>query len=40
IVGSDEFVTQNIEKLLELDVKTSQIVIDKREKQRSEFLTI
>ena len=40
IVGSDEFVAQNIKNLIELGVDASQIVIDKHERQRLEFLAV
>ena len=40
IVGSDEFVAQNNKNLIELGVDASQIVIDKHERQRLEFLAV
>ncbi|TQS71877.1 dihydropteridine reductase [Ornithinibacillus gellani] len=39
VVGSDEFLTQNIELLLEQGIKPEQIMLDKREKQRPNFIT-
>jgi len=38
IVGSDEFIVQNIEVLREKGIHPEQIMLDKRESQRSEFL--
>lgn len=38
IVGSDEFLVQNIEVLREQGVKAKQIMLDKHERQRTEFL--
>lgn len=38
IVGSDEFLVQNIEVLREKGINPEQIMLDKRESQRSEFL--
>ena len=38
VVGSDEFLVQNIELLREQGVKPEQIVLDKREQQLAEFL--
>jgi ferredoxin--NADP+ reductase len=38
IVGSDEFLVQNIEVLREQGIKPEQIMLDKREQQRTEFL--
>lgn len=40
VVGSDEFLVQNIKVLREQDIKPEQIMLDKREQQRSEFLTL
>ena len=37
IVGSDEFLVQNIEVLQELNIKPEQIMLDKRENQLSNF---
>lgn len=39
IVGSDEFLTQNIALLLAAGIKAEQIVIDKHENKRALFLT-
>lgn len=39
VVGSDEFLIQNIELLLNQNIKPEQIMLDKREKQRTEFLS-
>lgn len=39
IVGSDEFLTQNISLLLAAGITTEQIVIDKHENKRALFLT-
>src|SRR5690606_5653522 len=39
IVGSDEFLLQNIEVLREQGIKPEQIMLDKREKQLPEFLS-
>ncbi|MFJ5772488.1 ferredoxin--NADP reductase [Psychrobacillus sp. NPDC093180] len=39
IVGSDEFLKQNIEVLREQGIKPEQITLDKREQQLSEFLS-
>ncbi|MFD1207128.1 dihydropteridine reductase [Sporosarcina contaminans] len=39
IVGSDEFLMQNIEVLREQGIQPEQIMLDKRESQRSEFLS-
>ncbi|MCC3358222.1 dihydropteridine reductase [Bacillus sp. REN16] len=39
VVGSDEFLKQNIEVLREQGIKPEQIMLDKREKQLSEFLS-
>src|SRR5690606_17031134 len=39
IVGSDEFLVQNIEVLREQGIKPDQIMLDKREKQLPEFLS-
>ncbi|WP_077617493.1 dihydropteridine reductase [Bacillus sinesaloumensis] len=40
VVGSDEFVVQNIELLREQGVKPEQIMLDKREQRRAELLSI
>ncbi len=40
ILGSDEFLVQNIEVLIGLGIKAEQIMIDKKEKKRSKFLSI
>ncbi len=40
IVGSDEFLVQNIEVLREQGIMPEQIMLDKREKQLPEFLPI
>ena len=39
VVGSDEFLEQNIEVLLEKGIKPEQIMLDKREQQLSKFLS-
>lgn len=39
IVGSDEFLVQNIEVLREQGIKPEQIMLDKREQQLPEFLS-
>lgn len=39
VVGSDEFLVQNIEVLREQGIKPEQIMLDKREQQLPEFLT-
>jgi len=39
VVGSDEFLVQNIEILREQGIKAEQIVLDKHEQQLPEFLT-
>ena len=39
IVGSDEFVVQNIEILREHDIKPEQIILDKREKELPKFFS-
>lgn len=39
VVGSDEFLVQNIEILREQGIKADQIVLDKHEEQRAEFLS-
>jgi ferredoxin--NADP+ reductase len=39
VVGSDEFLAQNIEVLLERGIKPEQIMLDKHERQMSEFLS-
>lgn len=39
VVGSDEFLVQNIELLRQQGIKSKQIMLDKRERQLSEFLT-
>lgn len=39
VVGSDEFLVQNIEVLREQGIKPEQIVLDKREQQVPEFLS-
>lgn len=38
VVGSDEFLVQNIKSLREQGIKSEQIILDKHERQRSEFL--
>jgi len=40
VVGSDEFLVQNIKVLREQGINPEQIMLDKREQQRSEFLTV
>lgn len=40
VVGSDEFLEQNIEVLLEQGIKSEQIMLDKREEQRAAFLSV
>lgn len=40
VVGSDEFLLQNIEVLLEQGIDPKQIMLDKREGQRAEFLPL
>lgn len=40
IVGSDEFLVQNIEVLREQGIKPEQIMLDKNERQRPEFLPV
>lgn len=40
IVGSDKFISQNINLLTELGVEASNIIIDKYATQRSEFLSV
>ncbi len=40
VVGSDEFIVQNIEVLREQGIKPAQIVLDKHERQLSEFLSV
>lgn len=40
IVGSDEFLKQNIEVLLENGIQPDQIMLDKRERQLPDFLPI
>lgn len=40
VVGSDEFLVQNIEVLREQGIKPEQIMLDKRENQLSEFLSV
>lgn len=40
VVGSDEFIVQNIEVLREHGIKPEQIMLDKHEQQRSEFLSV
>jgi len=40
IVGSDEFLKQNIALLFEQGIKPEQIMLDKRESKRSEFLSV
>ncbi|WP_405099972.1 dihydropteridine reductase [Oceanobacillus sp. FSL H7-0719] len=40
VVGSDEFLKDNIEVLLEQGINPEQIMLDKREKQLPEFLTV
>src|SRR5699024_3531609 len=39
VVGSDEVLVQNIELLRQQGIKSKQIMLDKRERQLSEFLT-
>lgn len=39
VVGSDEFLLQNIEVLREQGIKPEQIILDKREQQLPEFLS-
>ncbi|MGN7297138.1 dihydropteridine reductase [Ferdinandcohnia sp. SAFN-114] len=39
IVGSDQFVVQNIEILREHDIKPEQIILDKREKELPKFFS-
>lgn len=39
VVGSDEFLVQNIEVLREQGIKPEQIMLDKREQQLAEFLS-
>lgn len=39
VVGSDEFLVQNIEVLREQGIKVGQIMLDKHERQLSEFLS-
>ena len=39
VVGSDEFLVQNIELLREQGIKPEQIMLDKHERQLSEFLS-
>jgi len=40
IVGSDEFLVQNIEVLREQGIKPEQIMLDKHERQLSDFLSL
>lgn len=40
VVGSDEFLRQNIEVLLEQGINPEQIMLDKREQTRAEFLPV
>jgi ferredoxin-NADP reductase len=40
IVGSDEFLVQNIEVLREQGIQPNQIMLDKREQQLTEFLSL
>ena len=40
VVGSDEFLVQNIEVLREQGIKPEQIMLDKRERQLPEFLPV
>lgn len=40
VVGSDDFLTQNIEMLLEQGIKQEQIMLDKRESQREAFFSV
>ncbi len=40
VVGSDEFLVQNIEVLREQGIKPEQIMLDKREQQLQEFLSL
>ncbi|SES89136.1 ferredoxin--NADP+ reductase [Oceanobacillus limi] len=40
VVGSDEFLVQNIDVLLKQGIKPGQIMLDKREQQLSTFLSV
>ena len=40
IVGSDEFIVQNIELLRQLGIKQEQIMLDKREQHLAKFFTL
>lgn len=40
VVGSDEFLVQNIEVLYEQGIKPEQIMLDKHEQRRTEFLSV
>lgn len=40
VVGSDEYIEENIELLLELGIKPEQIKLDKHKQQLSEFLSL
>lgn len=40
IVGSDEFLVQNIEVLREQGIEVEQIMLDKHERQKTEFLSV
>ena len=40
VVGSDEFLVQNIEVLREQGIKVEQIMLDKHERQKTEFLSV
>ncbi len=40
VVGSDKFLVQNIEVLREQGIDLNQVMLDKREKQRTNFLSV
>lgn len=40
VIGSDDFLRQNIKVLRELGISNEQIVLDKRKEQMEEFLTV
>src|SRR5699024_11463556 len=40
VVGSDEFLKQNIEVLLDQGIKSDQIILDKHERRLPEFLAV
>lgn len=40
VVGSDEFLMENIKVLQEQGIKPEQIMLDKHERQRTEFLSL